>query len=81
MVSNLTMLRKIAEQKRVQKRVRSCTENSALRGSYKSHDLATCVRKSINNIANVGVSPVKTKYHTRYVTNSMFKSSEMRSVS
>ena len=33
--------------------------------------------KSINNIANGGVFPVKTKYHTRFVTNSGFKSSEV----
>ena len=66
--------------KEFKKRVKSCTENLALSGSYKCNDLATCVRKSINSTANVGVPPVKTKYNTRYVTNSGFKSSEVEAL-
>ena len=78
MVSNLTILKKIAEQKRVKKTSKKL--NLALSGSYKSNDLATCVRKSINSTANVGVPPVKTKYNTRYVTNSGFKCSEVEAL-
>ena len=55
-----------------EKRVRGCTENVFLSGSYEFHDLFICVQQNMKNTVDVGLVPVITKYYTRFVTNSDF---------